>query len=541
MAFAPHSSTWDIDPILDLLRALSTEAEVDSPPQVRPRRAEVNPSAPVRLGNFDAVLELMGKPIDIPAPRDNHNTRESANDSSAASSLAGSYSTAASSPPALEVLDYDTVVKNRVRFSEDTKDRHDTTRVTAKFRRRRSLDKSWDTEEFTRLINSKAPLRGEVAASTPTRRSKRLREVSNGITSDFDSDVDTSSLAKSVVKLPSASLLTPAWVTPPPVRPVEYNEEPWVVPADNPYNEGPWVIPPDIPHIHVSKQILKPLLTLTKEERKAVLVRRLMKDFTFGPASNITKGNAAQLATQNGGNMAEDGIHVFIDASNIVIGFYDAVKTARGLSKNAYTSRPPIDFHSLSLILERGRSAAKRALCGSLDSSDNEPDYMAKARQCDYSVSAMKRVEKVRPFVVKRRGGNGYATSGPSSGSDAFTKPLPNVGEQAVDELLQLHMCTSLLETERPSTMVLATGDAAEAEYSGGFQKYVELALAKGWKIELVCWQTGMSSAWIRRDFLQRWKKQFTIIHLDDYREELFADYVQREPEIRFADGNMTD
>lgn len=78
------------------------------------------------------------------------------------------------------------------------------------------------------------------------------------------------------------------------------------------------------------------------------------------------------------------------------------------------------------------------------------------------------------------------------------------------------------------STIVLASGDAAEAEYSGGFLKNVERALKKGWKVELVAWSAGLSQDYQSSGFLKRWKDNFTIIELDDFSEELLALYAFR-------------
>lgn len=518
MSTSPSSSPWDFGPVFDLLREFSTDhdATVSTKPFTPPKNHEHQDSRPARLGDLDDVLRLMGRPIDIPLS-------QSTPVYDSTTSAAASYSTDASSPPEEDVLDFDDLVKNKeVRFSDDTLGIGSSPPV----RKLRVSDKlNWktiDAGEIERLVESEEAIRGEGLSLSLSKASKRTKwRVKNGHASDFESDGEALPFTEKSI-LPSARLLTPAWVKPPSA-------------SSSAAVNQPWIIPPDVPQIQLQRSTITPFITLTREEKKALLVRKLMRDFAAGSMS-LLHVNASRVASSFGGNTSSNGLHVFVDASNIVIGFWNALKLARGMSKHEFTKRAPFDFHSLSLVLERGRTATKRVLCGSLESTDAEPDYMTEARYCGYSVSGLKRVEKVRPIVAsKRRGGNGYATSGPSSGSDAYTRPMPNVGEQAVDELLQLHMCTSVLEFDIPSTMVLATGDAAEAEYSGGFQKYVELALAKGWKVELVCWKEGMSYAWIRPDFLKKWKQQFTIIHLDEYREELFADYVEAQPAVHLA------
>ena len=68
---------------------------------------------------------------------------------------------------------------------------------------------------------------------------------------------------------------------------------------------------------------------------------------------------------------------------------------------------------------------------------------------------------------------------------------------------------------EKPGTLVLATGDAAEAEYSDGFLKNVERALSAGWIVELVAWSKGISSAWRSAHFHEKWGDRFRIIERD--------------------------
>jgi hypothetical protein len=155
---------------------------------------------------------------------------------------------------------------------------------------------------------------------------------------------------------------------------------------------------------------------------------------------------------------------------------------------------------------------------------------MVEAEKCGYEVNVLDRVLKNKdptPTKKKREGkGNGYATtSGYSSGSDGTYMMRKQVAEQAVDEILHMKLLESLVDTQQPSTIVLASGDAAEAEYSGGFLKNVERALTKGWKVELVAWSSGLSRDYTSKEFLRRWKGRFSIILLDDFSEELLALY----------------
>lgn len=82
-------------------------------------------------------------------------------------------------------------------------------------------------------------------------------------------------------------------------------------------------------------------------------------------------------------------------------------------------------------------------------------------------------------------------------------------------------MLESLVDTDKPATIVLATGDAAEAEYSGGFLRMVERALQKGWSVELVSFAMNTSFAYKRKEFRAKWGAQFRTINLEDYVEEM--------------------
>lgn len=203
-----------------------------------------------------------------------------------------------------------------------------------------------------------------------------------------------------------------------------------------------------------------------------------------------------------------------------MIGFHDALKLARGLSITTRIRRQPISFHNLSLILERGRPAAKRVLVG----SDNFP-AITEAKLIGYETNILERVHKAKeltPRQKKFRNANG--TSGQSSGSETNATHAPEKWvEQAVDEILHLKILESIVDAREPSTIVLATGDAAEAEYSQGFLKMVERALEKGWKVELVSFKHNTSGAYKRKDFRTRWAQQFKIIELDEYVEELLS------------------
>jgi len=203
----------------------------------------------------------------------------------------------------------------------------------------------------------------------------------------------------------------------------------------------------------------------------------------------------------------------------MMIGFQDSLKIARGLGINARVRRQPLSFHNLSLVLERGRPTAKRVLVG----SDNFP-AIQEAKTIGYETNILDRVHKAKELTPRQKrysNANGAASSG--SETTAVMYAPEKWVEQAVDEILHLKILESVVDAKEPSTIVLATGDAAEAEYSQGFLKMVERAMAKGWKVELCSFRRNISGAYRKKDFRGRWGNQFTIIEMDDFVEELLG------------------
>ena len=201
------------------------------------------------------------------------------------------------------------------------------------------------------------------------------------------------------------------------------------------------------------------------------------------------------------------------------------MKLSRGITRAQRIRRQPLSFHNLSLILERGRPTAKRILVG----SDTFP-AITEARAIGYETNILDRVHKAKELTPRQKRfmsyGNGTGT-GSGSETTAATAAVQYAPEkwveQAVDEILHLKMMESIVDVSEPSTMVLATGDAAEAEYSGGFMKMVERALGKGWKVELACFKHNMSSAYKRGEFRQKWGERFTIVELDAFVDVLLG------------------
>lgn len=191
--------------------------------------------------------------------------------------------------------------------------------------------------------------------------------------------------------------------------------------------------------------------------------------------------------------------------------------------------QPPFAFADFAAILERCRPTARRVLVGSCMDGRRMP-YHHEAEHCGYETNVLERIPKSRGRLSKAamrklQTQSAYA-SGYNSQQDSAMQEFGSrhgYGEQAVDEILHMKMLESLIDCETPNTLVLATGDAAIAEYSGGFLVNVKRALRKGWKIELVTWKSGMSHEY--KLLAKAWGDNVRIILLDDMAEDLLAWY----------------
>ncbi|KAH9904584.1 hypothetical protein F4778DRAFT_69250 [Xylariomycetidae sp. FL2044] len=242
-----------------------------------------------------------------------------------------------------------------------------------------------------------------------------------------------------------------------------------------------------------------------------------------------------QRTGQTTSNTLLPPVHVFIDYSNYYCGFFDSWKVAQGFHPSSRLTAPHHNFSRLVQILERSRTIEKRVLVGSVASHtkntpDHWPAHFKEAAAYGFRMMIHTRVPKLTTTPSKRRRGNQnpfklneVSTASSDESTGLVFQPLAQIknGEQGVDECLQLHITTSLLERQAPATMVLVTGDAAEAEFSDGFKVYAEFVLERNWNLELFTWKRSVSSAWKNYNFMQQYSNQFRIIYLDDFLEEL--------------------
>lgn len=83
--------------------------------------------------------------------------------------------------------------------------------------------------------------------------------------------------------------------------------------------------------------------------------------------------------------------------------------------------------------------------------------------------------------------------------------------EQAVDQALQVHMLRAAIDRD-PGVAVLLTGDGSGAGDGRGFFADLKRMHAKGWKVEVISWESSCHSG------LKSWAKENGVfISLDDY------------------------
>ncbi|KAL8840207.1 MAG: hypothetical protein Q9170_001414 [Blastenia crenularia] len=496
---------WDFTPVSDLIFSLSEASEPrsygDIPSSPSPDKITTPTYSPNQapskseLGNFDKLWAFLGQPLDLPPPE---------------------------VPPPPESYEQDDVdehsklhltLSKGVRWRDDTEggdlaDLEEAGNETTllgltkqqRKKQRRKERKEAGEEKTQRAIPAPSSSENECeyGLGTPKRlldRKAIFHQILYGVTKTSD---DSSSAFKTLTNRTTLPIDAAAW---PVARPHLASTSPKLRKTGE--NQAGLVA------------------AAAKKER---LIKKLKERFIDDRLFLDSMSMKTFTSADNTGT--REGIHVFVDASNIMIGFHDSIKLSRGLSLHARISRQPLSFDRLALILERGRPTSKRVLVG----SDNF-DSIDEARRIGYEANILNRVQKVKELTSRQKKFSSWTpntkstiANGTSGGSGSETTAAKEKWvEQAVDEILHLKILESVVDAKEPSTMVLATGDAAEAEYSQGFLRMVERALEKGWKVELVSFKKNMSGMYRKRDFTMKWKGKFQILELDDFLDELLG------------------
>ncbi|KAJ4247748.1 hypothetical protein NW762_012956 [Fusarium torreyae] len=206
--------------------------------------------------------------------------------------------------------------------------------------------------------------------------------------------------------------------------------------------------------------------------------------------------------------IADNGIHVFIDMSNIIIGFQKALRAKYGMPESArFVPLPQMNLPFFHELLTRDRYSEWLNVGCSMRPDRGEPPFIQELKDLGYRVDLRNR----RP----EQSGSGDYT--------AFEAGGFRYVEDMVDETLQIRIGESVMQYfEMPGTLVIATGDARPAKYSDGFLAYAQRALKMGWSVEVVSWKASLSSAWngLLRD--KSIGSRFRIIELDQFLDELW-------------------
>ncbi|WYZ43054.1 hypothetical protein EsH8_VI_000753 [Colletotrichum jinshuiense] len=217
----------------------------------------------------------------------------------------------------------------------------------------------------------------------------------------------------------------------------------------------------------------------------------------------------AKLRHQFPKNYAE-GFHVFIDGSNVSIGYYNTLKKILNMDRN---ENLPADFSlsALQQVLERDRPVVKRFIAGSRREEGSEPVYLQHAQQNGYATKVYSRVPKAPTY-------NPNSSSDSEDGYRGLRKM--KMREQGVDEAIHLGMSDSIIDTiGNPGVMVVVTGDANQAEFSEGFRVYTEKALRNGWVVEVYSYGGSASGRWRDPSFLnnEEWAGRVSHHYLDSF------------------------
>ncbi|CAG8567487.1 12120_t:CDS:2 [Ambispora leptoticha] len=238
-------------------------------------------------------------------------------------------------------------------------------------------------------------------------------------------------------------------------------------------------------------------------------------------------------------SISTDPIHVFVDNSNILVGFLAYCREKKIAQINAHgvesvshsNPRPQIDYEALFTILERGRKTERKILVAS------SPLYQSLeiAENGGYEVSVLRRVKRpidklIDPTINEDSVSNTFHKQELQQPQKpprmAAAKSNEMEKEQCVDELLHLKILESLLDYSAPTTLVLASGDGKDSEYfQGGFHKCVVRALERGWKVEVISWQRQLSHNFLDKKFLKKWEGRYYVVFLDWFAKELGSEF----------------
>lgn len=214
-------------------------------------------------------------------------------------------------------------------------------------------------------------------------------------------------------------------------------------------------------------------------------------------------------------DLAENGIHIFLDMSNIHISFLNTIKEKLQLPAAArFPKNPHLNLRRLTKLVTRTRHASTLVAGCSVHPDRPEPAFVEELRKYDYRVDVRER-KAVSPD---------HQTGVSPSKRHRSPRDIRYV-EDLVDETLQTRIGETFMKSgHKKATLVLVTGDAKPAPYADGFYKCATRALDWGWNVEVVTWSTSCSSMWKELAAEEADDNRFRLINLDHYLKYLWTD-----------------
>lgn len=252
-------------------------------------------------------------------------------------------------------------------------------------------------------------------------------------------------------------------------------------------------------------------------DRRLALIEKLVASF---PAQAATLRKPEARST-----LAQDQVLVFVDYSNIKLGLVNCVRVRCSLPRTTLVSGVRMSFVSLAWVMLRGRKLSSGFVGTSKSGHRRSDPGLTEAIGLGFEVLELDR----RPLAADESGdlsGAGASSSAPASGpSPARGSRPPRMKERYVDELIQQRMGDAILDASakfaagRGPTMVLASGDGNEAEFTAGFVPKLRQALRFGWRVEVLSFRQSLSGRY--QELADEFPGLVTIILLDEYMAEL--------------------
>ncbi|KAF9870415.1 hypothetical protein CkaCkLH20_12082 [Colletotrichum karsti] len=205
------------------------------------------------------------------------------------------------------------------------------------------------------------------------------------------------------------------------------------------------------------------------------------------------------------------GLHIFIDASNQILGFYDALKQLLGVHK--HKPLPPcISMSAVHEVLARKRTVVKSYIAGSKNPTHKRRSrYFDDAEALGYRPLVKNRVTLPKDAKSQRRH---YYDDDSDDMAGSYQ------AEEGVDEMIQTQMHYSVMD-DNPGVMVLVTGDGNQNEtgFSDGFPADVKRALKRGWAVEIYAFKNTCAGIWTSPEFVDndQWAGRYSVNYLDAY------------------------